>query len=140
MQIREAAADGFTNWLCERTVNLDLVLNRRLAYELTGSRDKTAISIAMHMFSMSNTFTCFADGEFVPRAELCKSKEYAAVSEHILSNGVSALPGKGLVTPNASAEGNYLKMWKYEDGEWWLYKLQSSTATRSEREIKSAMC
>ena len=40
-----------------------------------------------------------------------------------------------LVTPNASTDGSFPKTWKYENGEWWLYKIQSADATRSECEI-----
>ena len=139
MQIREASADGFTNWLCERAVNLDLALNRRLAYELTGNRDKTTIVIAMHLFSMSDTFTCFADGEFVPRMELCDPEKHAYVSDFILSGGTAPLPEKGIITPNLCTDGRFLKIWKYENGEWWLYKIQSSMAVRSEREISRVL-
>ena len=139
MQIREAAANGFTNWLCERAVNLDLALNRRLAYELTGSRDKTAIAIAMHLFSVSDTFTCFADDEFVPRMELCDPERHAYISNFILSGGTAPIPEKGIITPNLCTDGRFPKTWKYENGEWWLYKIQSSMAARSEREISRVL-
>ena len=139
MQIREAAADGFTNWVCERAVNLNLALNRRLAYELTGSRDKKAIAIAMHLFSVSDTFTCFADGEFVPRMELCDPEKHAYVSDFILSGGTAQLPEKGIITPNLCTDGRFPKTWKYENAECWLYKIQASMAARSEREISQML-
>jgi len=34
---------------------------------------------------------------------------------------------------------NFPKTWKFEDGEWWLYKIQPSDATRSEREISRVL-
>ena len=37
-----------------------------------------------------------------------------------------------MATPNASTDGSFTKTWKYEDGEWWLYKLQSTAATKAE--------
>jgi len=44
-----------------------------------------------------------------------------------------------LITPNVSTDGSFTKTWKYENGEWWLYKLQSSEATRSEVEISRVL-
>lgn len=139
MQIRDASADGFANWLRNRTINLEPALHRRLAHELTGSRDKTAIAIAMHMFSLSDTFTCFPDGEFVPSKELCDPEKHECVSEFILSGGASLIPEKGIITPNLCTDGRFPKTWKYENGEWWLYKIQSSMVARSEREISHVL-
>ena len=70
MQIRVTSVDGFTQWLRERAIDLNTFLHRQLANELIGSRDKTAIAIMTHMYSISDTFTCFAEGGFIPRAEL----------------------------------------------------------------------
>ena len=139
MQIRDASADGFTNWLRDRAINLEPALHRRLAYELTGSRDKTAIAIAMHLFSVADTFTCFADDEFVPRMDLCDPQKHACVSDFILSGGTAPIPEKGIITPNLCTDGRFPKTWKYENGEWWLYKIQSSMAARSEREISRVL-
>ena len=71
MQIRCASADGFTHWLKERAIDLNTFQHRQLANSLFGSRDKTAIAIRNHMFSISDTFTCFREGEFIPRDRLC---------------------------------------------------------------------
>jgi len=139
MQIRDASADGFTNWLRDSAINLEPMLHRRLAYTLTGNRDKTAIVIAMHLFSVSDTFTCFPDGEFVPRIELCDPEKHAYVSDFILSGGTAPIPEKGIITPNLCTDGRSPKAWKYENGEWWLYKIQSSMAARSEREISQVL-
>lgn len=139
MQIREATADGFAQWLRERAIDLNTFLHRQLANELIGSRDKTAIAILTHMYSVSDTFTCFADGEFIPRAHLCKLEEQDAVSDFILISSDTSLRKHGIVTPNASTDGSFPKTWKFENGAWWLYKLQSAEATRSEREISHAL-
>ena len=138
-QICHATADGFAQWLRERAIDLNTFLHRQLANELIGSRDKTAIAIMTHMFSISDTFTCFADGEFIPRKDLCKVEEHDSVSDFILISSDTSLRRRSIVTPNASTDGSFPKTWKYEDGEWWLYKLQSSTATRSEREISHVL-
>ena len=123
MQIREATADGFAQWLRERAIDLNTFLHRQLANELIGSRDKTAIAILTHMYSVSDTFTCFADGEFIPRAHLCKLEEQDAVSDFILISSDTSLRKHGIVTPNASTDGSFPKTWKFENGAWWLYKL-----------------
>ena len=139
MQIRDTIAEGFAQWLRERAIDLNTFLHRQLANELIGSRDKTAIAIMTHMYSISDTFTCFAEGEFIPRAELCKQEEQDEVSDFILISSDTSLRKQGIVTPNASTDGSFPKTWKYEKGAWWLYKLQSSDATRSEREISHAL-
>lgn len=138
-QICKATADGFARWLSERAIDLNTFLHRQLANELIGSRDKTAIAIMTHMFSISDTFTCFAEGEFILRKDLCKVEEQDSVSDFILISSDTSLRKRSIVTPNASTDGSFPKTWKYENGEWWLYKLQSSTATRSEREISHVL-
>lgn len=138
-QIEHATADGFAQWLRERAIDLNTFLHRQLANELIGSRDKTAIAIMTHMYSVSDTFTCFAEGEFIPRDELCKAEEQDAVSDFILISSDTSLRKQNFVTPNASTDGSFPKTWKYENGAWWLYKLQSADATRSEREISHAL-
>ena len=139
MQIKKASADGFAQWLRERAIDLNTFLHRQLANELIGSRDKTAIAIMTHMFSISDTFTCFTDGEFIPRTQLCKAEEQDVVSDFILVSSDTSLRKQNIVTPNASTDGSFPKTWKYEKGAWWLYKLQSADATRSEREISHAL-
>ena len=139
MQIKNASADGFAQWLRERAIDLNTFLHRQLANELIGSRDKTAIAIVTHMFSISDTFTCFAEGEFIPRNQLCKPEEQDAVSDFILISSDTSLRKQNIITPNASTDGSFPKTWKYEKGAWWLYKLQSADTTRSEREISHAL-
>ncbi|MCI6377590.1 MAG: hypothetical protein MR842_07520 [Clostridiales bacterium] len=134
-QLCNASAGGFAQWLYGRAIDLNTYLHRRLANELIGSRDKTAIAIMTHMFSISDTFTCFADGAFIPRKDLCKVEDQQSVSDFILISSDTSLRKRNIVTPNASTDGSFPKTWKYVDGDWWLYKLQPSAATRSEREI-----
>lgn len=139
MQIRQASAEGFTQWLRERAIDLKTFLHRQLVNELVGSRDKTTVAIMTHMFSVSDTFTCFPEGEFIPRNELCKVEDQDNVSNFILSSGNVPLSNRLIVTPNASTDGSFPKTWKFENGAWWLYKLQSATATRSERDISHVL-
>ena len=139
MQIREASADGFAMWLRERAIDLNTFQHRQLAKELIGSRDKTALAITTHMFSVSDTFTCFTEGEFIPRDRLCRTEDQDIVSDFILVSSDTSLRRDRLVTPNASTDGSFPKTWKYENGEWWLYKIQSADATRSECEISRVL-
>lgn len=139
MQIRQASADGFTQWIRARAIDLNVYVHRQLAYELVGSRDKTTVAIMTHMFSVSDTFTCFPAGEFIPRNELCKVEDQDRVSDFILTPR-NVLPRNRIIsTPNASTDGIFPKTWKHENDAWWLYKLQSAAATRSEREISHAL-
>lgn len=139
MQIRQASAEGFAQWLRERAIDLNTFLHRQLANELVGSRDKTAVAILTHMFSVSDTFTCFPEGEFIPRNELCKVEDQDSVSDFILISSDTSLRNRQIATPNASTDGSFPKTWKFEGGDWWLYKLQSVAATRSEREISHTL-
>lgn len=139
MQIRDATADGFALWLQERAIDLNTFLHRQLASELIGSRDKTAIAVLTHMFSISDTFTCFAENEFIPRAQLCRIEDQDIVSDFILVSSDTSLRVNRLITPNASTDGSFPKTWKFENGAWWLYKIQTSDATRSEREISRVL-
>lgn len=135
MQIRTASADGFTGWIRERAIDLNTIQHRNLVSDLLGSRDKVTLALMTHMFSISDTFTCFAEGEFIPRKQLCNPLEHETVSNYILLTSDTSIRKALMVTPNVSTDGSYTKTWKYENGEWWLYKLQPSEATRSEVEI-----
>ena len=139
MQIRAASADGFTGWIRERAIDLNTVQHRNLVSELLGSRDKVHLALMTHMFSISDTFTCFDEGEFTPRRQLCDPKAHEAVSDYILLTSDTSVRKALPITPNVSTDGSFTKTWKYEDGEWWLYKLQSSEATRSEVEISRVL-
>lgn len=139
MQIRCTSADGFTLWLQERSIDLNTYQHRQLASALLGSRDKLSVAILTHMFSISDTFTCFPEGEFIPRQNLCKIEDQKIVSDFILVSSDISLRLNRTVTPNASTDGSFPKTWRYEDGEWWLYKLQTSEATRSECEISRVL-
>ena len=139
MQIKNASADSFALWVQERAINLNIFRHRQLAYEFIGSRDKTAIAILTHMFSISDTFTCFPENEFIPRKQLCSVEIQNLVSDFVLNQNSTPPRVNYLVTPNASTDGSFPKTWKFEDGEWWLYKIQSSDATRSEREISRVL-
>ena len=139
MQIRTASAEGFTGWIRERAIDLNTVQHRNLVSELLGSRDKVHLSLMTHMFSISDTFTCFEEGQFIPRRQLCDPKAHEAVSDYILLSSDTSVRKALPVTPNVSTDGSFTKTWKYENGEWWLYKLQSSEATRSEVEISRVL-
>ncbi len=131
-QICRATADSFASWLRERAVDLNSVKHRNLMHELIGSRDRTTIALRTHMFSISDTFTCFEEGEFTPRLQLCLPEDQNAVSDFILVSSDTSLRRLCISTPNASTDGSFTKTWKYEDGDWWLYKLQPGAATRIE--------
>ena len=75
MQIRQATADGFSSWLRERAIDMNSVQHRNLMNELIGSRDKTTLALRTHMFSISDTFTCFEEGEFTPWLQLCQPED-----------------------------------------------------------------
>lgn len=139
MQIRAASPDGFTNWIRERAIDLNTVQHRNLVMDLLGTRDKVALALMTNMFSISDTFTCFEEGTFIPRALLCNPEEHEAVSNYILLTTDTSIRKACRVSPNVSTDGSYTKTWKYENGEWWLYKLQSSDATRSEVEISRVL-
>ncbi len=138
-QICHASHEGFAGWLRERAIDLNTFLHRQLANELIGSRDKTAVAILTHMFSVSDTFTCFPEGEFTPRNELCRLDEHSKVSDFILISSDTSLRKQTIITPNASTDGSFPKTWKHEEGEWWLYKIQSREATWSEYSISQAL-
>ena len=139
MQLRSAGAEGFLLWLNNRSIDLNTLLHRRLAYELLGTRDKLSLALLTHMYSISDTFTCFRAGEFTERARLCQPEAHAPVSSFILVSSDTSLRQLGTVTPNISTDGSFPKTWVYEGGAWWLYKLQSSTATRCEVEISATL-
>lgn len=139
MQLRRASAEGFSAWLRERAIDLNSVRHRNLMHELIGSRDKTTLALRTHMFSISDTFTCFEEGEFTPRLQLCQPEDQNAVSDFILVSSDTSLRKLGVATPNASTDGSFTKTWKFEDGSWWLYKLQPGAATKAEVEISRVL-
>ena len=139
MQLRNASADTFTLWLQNRSIDLNTFQHRQLASELLGTRDKTAIAIITHMFSVTDTFTCFAEGEFQTREKLCNPESQNDISSFILVSSDTSLDRAARVTPNASTDGSFTKTWRFENGQWWLYKLQSEEATCSEVEINKAL-
>jgi len=139
MQIRRASVDGFARWIEERAIDLNSVQHRNLVSDMHGTRDKIAPAVRTHMFSISDTFTCFKEGDFVCRDQLCDPVAHEEISDYILLTSDTSLRKAGLVTPNVSTDGSFTKTWKYENGEWWLYKLQSSKATRSEVEISKVL-
>ena len=139
MQICNASADAFSFWLRERAVDLNSMQHRNLMNELIGSRDKTVLALCTHMFSISDTFTCFEEGKFVPRHQLCRTDDQNTVSDYILVSSDTSLRNIQVITPNASTDGSFTKTWRYEEGAWWLYKLQPSAASRAEVE-SAASC
>ena len=138
-QICHASAEGFASWLRERAVDLNSVQHRRLMNELVGSRDRITIALRTHMFSISDTFTCFEEGTFTPRLQLCRPEDQNTVSDFILVSSDTSLRKLRVSTPNASTDGSFTKTWKYEEGEWWLYKIQPGASTEAEVEISRVL-
>lgn len=139
MQLCRASADGFSAWLRERAIDVNNLQHRNLMNALLGSRDKTTLALRTHMFSISDTFTCFEEGEFIPRLQLCLPDDQNEISDYILVSSDTSLRGLGAATPNASTDGSFTKTWKYEKGDWWLYKLQPRAATEAEVEISRVL-
>lgn len=135
MQIRHSTAEGFSSWLRERAIDLSSVQHRNLMNELLGTRDKTILALRTHMFSISDTFTCFEEGDFIPRLQLCTPENQNTISNFILVSSDTSLNNLQVSTPNASTDGSFTKTWKYEKDTWWLYKLQPSVASKVEVEI-----
>lgn len=139
MQIRNASADTFTLWLHGRSIDLNVAKHRSMVSKLLGSRDKTAVAIATHMFSISDAFTCSQAKNFIPRDQLCSTEDQNSVSDFILLSSDTTFRKTGIATPNVSTDGSFLKTWRFEQGEWWLYKIQNRDATISEHEIAKVL-
>ena len=139
MQIRSCGAEAFMLWLDTRSIDLNVFQHRNMVKQLLGSRDKLTLALRTNMFSISDTFTCFPDGEFIPRDQLCSPEDQEAFSAYILLSSDTSIRQAHPVTPNVSTDGSFTKTWKHEKDGWWLYKLQPSTATRSEVEISKAL-
>lgn len=139
MQIRKASPESFTSWVRDRAIDLNSVQHRNLANNLLGSRDKLHLALITNMFSISDTFTCFKEEAFQPRFSLFNPDAQDKVSSYILLSGDTSINKAAFATPNVSTDGSFTKTWKYEKGEWWLYKMQSSDATRSEVEISKVL-
>lgn len=139
MQIRDASAEMFTLWIQERAIDLNTFVHRELMRGLLGSRDRVSIALKTHMFSITDKFTCFEDGDFTPRADLWSAETQDTVSDFILVSSDTSLRLRTTVTPNAATDGSFPKTWRYEDGTWWLYKVQSPNASRSECAISRAL-
>jgi len=135
MQIRAATADGFTSWIRERAIDLNVLQHRNLANELLGSRDKVTLALRTNMFSISDKFTCFEGNEFVPRAHLCNPDDQNEISSFILLSSETSLRRAHVSTPNISTDGSFPKTWVFEKGAWWLYKIQPKNAVQAEVEI-----
>ena len=75
----------------------------------------------------------------MPRLQLCLPEDQNKVSDFILVSSDTSLRELRVSTPNASTDGSFTKTWKYEDGEWWLYKLQPRAPTEAEVEISRVL-
>lgn len=139
MQIKNASADAFALWLQGRAIDMNVAKHRSLVNKLLGSRDKIALSIATHMFSISDAFTCFEKKAFIKREELCLPEDQNSVSDYILISSDTTFRKTGIATPNVSTDGSFLKTWRYEHNAWWLYKIQNREATISEHDIARAL-
>ena len=139
MQIRYTSADGFSAWIRERAIDLNTLQHRNLAHALLGSRDKLILAIRTNMFSISDKFTCFPEGEFTERVQLCNPDDQNALSEYILLSSATSLQNVRISTPNISTDGSFPKTWRFEADAWWLYKIQSVEAVRAEIEISKIL-
>ncbi len=139
MQIKQASAEMFMLWLCERAIDINTFVHRELMQKLLGSRDRAAVSISTNMFSITDAFTCFPEKEFCPRNQLWNMDTQKAVNDFVLVSSDTSLRLKSHVTPDASTDGSFVKTWKYENGEWWLYKIQSAEAVNSELAISRVL-
>lgn len=104
-QIADTSADGFAGWLRERAIDMNTLQHRNLMYDLLGTRDKLAAALETHMFSLSDTFTCFPENEFIPRAELCSPQDQEAVSNYILVSSDTSLRMARIATPCSASDG-----------------------------------
>ncbi len=138
-QLLNGGPEMFSLWLSERAIDLNTFQHRELMQELMGSRDRIAIALTSRMFSITDTFTCFPKGDFRPRESLWQADTQEAVSDFVLISSDTSLRQHSVITPNASTDGSFPKTWKHENGQWWLYKIQSPQATRSEREISHVL-
>ncbi len=139
MQIVNVSAEGFSGWLRERAIDLNTFKHRELMRALFGSRDRLAVSIMTHMFSISDQMTCFPEGEYKERTLLCSVDDQNNVSDFILVSSDTSLRLRAVSTPNASTDGSFPKTWRFENGAWWLYKVQSAVATQSEHDISRVL-
>ncbi len=139
MQIRNTSADGFSAWVSDRAIDLSSVRHRNLMYELLRTRDKLTVAVRTCMFSVTDAFTCFEEDHFIPRSQLCRTEDQNTISDFILVSSNTSLRKLSIITPNAATDGSFTKTWKYENGAWWLYKLQSSAATQTEVEISRVL-
>ena len=80
MQIRSGGAEAFTLWLNMRSIDLNVLQHRNMVNQLLGTRDKLTLALRTHMFSLSDTFTCFPEGTFIPRDALCSPEDQEAFS------------------------------------------------------------
>ncbi len=138
-QLVDGGPEMFSLWLSERAIDLNTFQHRELMQTLLGSRDRIAIALKTNMFSITDTFTCFPKGDFMPRESLWREETQQAVSDFILVSSDTSLRQRSFITPNASTDGSFPKTWKYEEGQWWLYKIQNTKATQSEREISQTL-
>ena len=139
MQLCSAGAEGFMLWLSGRSIDLNTLAHRNLMNALMGTRDKLTIALLTHMYSVSDGFTCFEADEFIPRDALCDTEGQSLVSRYILISSDTSLRGLRAVTPNAATDGCFAKTWAYENGEWWLYKLENELQARCEVEIANTL-
>lgn len=139
-QISNGNKDIFSMWIWERAIDLNTYKHRELAFEMLGSRDKIAVSIMTHMFSISDKFTCFPKGEFIFREQLWNKEDQDSIADFILLSSDTSLKNLKLnITPNISTDGSFVKTWKYENNAWWLYKIQNKLASLSEYWISKVL-
>ena len=109
---------------------------RNMSNSFLASRDKLTLALRTNMFSISDTFTCFPDGEFIPRDQLCSPEDQEAFSAYILlSSGHVHSPGASR-HPQRYTDGSFTKTWKHEkDGGG---STSSSPPTPREVKLRSA--
>ena len=115
MQIRRTSADGFTAWMRERSVDLSSVQHRDLMNSLYASRDKTTLALKTHMFSLSDTFTCFPENEFTPRLQLCRPEDQNAPLQYCVYSTTTVEAEHEDDHPSRYRTYVYLNLWSDVD-------------------------
>ena len=105
MQIRSCGAEAFMLWLDTRSIDLNVFQHRNMVKQLLGSRDKLTLALRTNMFSISDTFTCFPDDEFIPRDQLCSPEDQEAFSAYILLSSDTSIRQAHPVTPTFPQTG-----------------------------------
>lgn len=139
-QLHNADASIFNNWLSQRAVDLSVGRTRVLANMVFRTTDKVMLSIQSGMVSISDKFTCYQIDNPTSRAKMLVIPGQDIQSFVLLSSDTSlgklASINRNQLSVLMSTNGSFPKIWKYVNGDWWLYKRQSVDAVKSEYNIQ----